>query len=66
MTLPSILLGQVVAQAVYEVLDSRNVDVASILNIVSSDLRWTCDDVGDNLALNWRIMMLKREQESCW
>jgi hypothetical protein len=66
MTLPSILLGQVVAQAVYEVLDSRDVGVASILNIVSSDLRWTCDDVGDNLALNWRIMMLKREQESCW
>jgi hypothetical protein len=65
---PSILIGQVVAQAVLEVLDAKEIVAASILNVVQEDLNWVCLDNGKKMKLQWLHMMLKRENInfSCW
>jgi hypothetical protein len=65
---PSILIGQVVAQAVLEVLDAKEIVAASILNVVQEDLNRVCLDNGKKMKLQWLHMMLKRENInfSCW
>jgi len=66
MKLPSLLIGQAVAQAIQEVLTNKEIWKANILSIVQDDLRWTTADKGVEMMRTWKIMMSKREQGSCW
>jgi hypothetical protein len=66
MTLPSLLIGQAVAQAIQEVLTNKKIWKADILNIVEDDIHWTTSDGGKAMKLTWKRMMSKRGQGSCW
>jgi hypothetical protein len=66
MKLPSLLIGQTVAQSIHEVLTNKEIWKADILHIVEDDLRWTTDDKGLAMKRTWKIMMSKRGQGSCW
>ena len=66
MKMPSILVGQAVAQAIQEVFDNKEIMAATILTIIENDLHWTTDDKGRAMKLTWKRMMNKRSQGSCW
>ena len=66
MTLPSLLIGQAVAQAIQEVLTNKKIWKADILNIVEDDIHWTTSDGGKAMKKVWEGMMRKRGQGSCW
>jgi len=66
MTLPSLLIGQAVAQAIQEVLTNKKIWKDDILNIVGNDIHWTTSDGGEAMKRVWGGMMRKREKGSCW